>query len=36
MLFRSIRSQQLDGLLYERAKDKEYRKELMKIVNVII
>lgn len=33
---RQIRSQQLDGLLYERAKDKAYRKELMKIVNVII
>lgn len=33
---RQIRSQHLDGLLYERAKDKAYRKELMKIVNVII
>lgn len=33
---RQIRSQHLDGLLYERAKDKVYRKELMKIVNVII
>lgn len=31
-----IRGQQLDGLLYERAKDKKYRKELLKIVNNIM
>ena len=30
-----IKSQHLDGLLYERAKDKKYRKELEKIVNRI-
>ena len=33
---KQIRSQHLDGLLYERAKDKAYRKELMKIVNITI
>lgn len=30
-----IKSQHLDGLLYERVKDKKYRKELEKIVNRI-
>ncbi len=33
---KQIRSQQLDGLLYDRAKDKKYRKSLMNIVNRIM
>lgn len=33
---KQVRSQQLDGLLYERAKDKKYRAVLSKIVNRII
>lgn len=33
---KQIRGQHLDGLLYERAKDKKYRSELSKIVNTIM
>ena len=33
---KQIRGQQLDGLLYERAKDKKYRRELEKIINKIM
>ncbi len=33
---RQIRGQQLDGLLYERARDKRYRKELLNIVRKIM
>lgn len=33
---KQIRGQHLDGLLYERAKDKKYRTELSKIVNTIM
>lgn len=33
---KQIRGQHLDGLLYERAKDKKYRAELSKIVNTIM
>ncbi|MCQ2485348.1 MAG: hypothetical protein MJ168_08450 [Clostridia bacterium] len=32
---KQIRGQHLDGLLYERAKDKKYRTELSKIINKI-
>ena len=33
---KQIRGQHLDGLLYERAKDKKYRTELSKIINRIM
>ena len=33
---KQIRGQHLDGLLYERSKDKKYRSELSKIVNTIM
>jgi len=33
---KQIRGQHLDGLLYERAKDKKYRRELEKIINKIM
>ena len=33
---KQIRGQRLDGLLYERAKDKKYRTELSKIINKIM
>ena len=33
---KQIRGQHLDGLLYERAKDKKYRTELSKIINKIM
>ena len=33
---KQIKGQHLDGLLYERAKDKKYRSELSKIVNTIM
>ena len=33
---KQIRSQHLDGLLYERAKDKKYRKEISDIINKIM
>ena len=35
-LSKQIRGQHLDGLLYERAKDKKYRTELSKIINKIM
>ena len=33
---KQIRGQHLDGLLYERAKDKKYRTEISKIINRIM